>query len=313
MTQFADAHETVLLNEAVDALQIKPDGVYFDGTFGRGGHSALIMSRLGPQGRLLTTDKDPQALAVAAERFADDERFVIQRGSFTTMSSMAQMCGRNGKLDGLLLDLGVSSPQLDEAARGFSFMREGPLDMRMDPEAGEPVSGWLNRADEKDIADVLYQYGEEKQSRRIARAIAQRRIEEPLRTTTQLAEWIKQVMPRQKKGDKHPATRSFQALRIFINDELGDLQDVLMQIPGVLAGEGRAAIISFHSLEDRMVKRFFRDQEQGPRLPRRLPVMQQNASVLKTVGKVIKATPEEIERNARSRSAVMRIAERCGE
>ncbi|MFZ5594675.1 MAG: 16S rRNA (cytosine(1402)-N(4))-methyltransferase RsmH [Pseudomonadota bacterium] len=303
-------HQPVLLAETIAALDVRPDGIYVDGTFGRGGHARAIMQRLGPQGRLLAIDKDPQAVAVAREAFAGDARFSIQRGTFAMLKEYVQACGWMGRIDGVLLDLGVSSPQLDDAERGFSFLRDGPLDMRMDPESGISAAQWLATASEQDIASVLYTYGEERYSRRIARAIVAARNEAPIATTGRLAAIVAAANPAWEK-DKHPATRSFQAIRIFINRELDDLQACLPQAVEVLAPGGRLAVISFHSLEDRIVKRFIRDEARGDVFPPGLPVTQaQLRPRLRAVGKAIYAGDEEIKENPRARSAVLRVASR---
>ena len=303
-------HRSVLLDAAIGGLNIKADGVYVDGTFGRGGHAAAILERLGPQGRLLGFDKDPEAVAVARERFGADSRFLMTHGSFVTMADVVEQQGLTGRVDGVLLDLGVSSPQLDDAARGFSFMQAGPLDMRMNPEAGESAAEWLARADEKEIADVLWQYGEEKFSRRIARAVVERRQDAPLRTTQDFVALIEQAVPRREKH-KHPATRSFQAIRIFVNRELADLEDCLVRVPRILAPGGRLVVISFHSLEDRIVKRFMRREAQGQVLPKGLPVMgEPQGRTLKLIGKAQRPGEAEVAENPRARSAVLRIAER---
>lgn len=306
-------HITVLLNEAVDALVIDPNGLYVDGTFGRGGHSRLILERLSDQGRLIGIDKDPRAIATGEELAQEDPRFKICHGSFADMSSYAQMFGEDKPIKGVLMDLGVSSPQLDEAERGFSFMQDGPLDMRMNTQSGETAADWIARADEADMADVFYQFGEERYSRRIAKAIVTRRQTEAFTRTIDLAEVIKEAHPKWEKG-KHPATRCFQAIRIFLNNELGDLETTLETATDMLSPKGRLAIISFHSLEDRMVKRFIRDKEKGPQLPPDLPVMAKDVPcVLKHVGKAIKPSKAEVEANVRSRSAVMRVAEKQAE
>ncbi len=306
----AHHHRSVLLDAAIEGLNIKADGVYVDGTFGRGGHSAAILEQLGPRGRLFGFDKDPQAVAVAKQRFGEDPRFSITHGSFVMMAEVVEREGLMGQVDGVLLDLGVSSPQLDDATRGFSFMQEGPLDMRMNSEVGESAAQWLARAEEREIADVLWQYGEEKFSRRIARAVVERRQEAPLTTTREFAELIEQAVPRREKH-KHPATRSFQAVRIFVNRELGDLEDCLVRVPRMLAAGGRLVVISFHSLEDRIVKRFMRREAQGRALPKGLPVMgEPEGRTLKLVGKAQRPEEAEVAENPRARSAVLRIAER---
>lgn len=304
------AHRPVLLDESLDALAIRRDGVYVDGTFGRGGHSRGILSRLGPGGRLVAFDKDPEAVAVARARFGDDGRFSIERGSFAMLGSVAEELGIAGRVDGVLLDLGVSSPQLDDAARGFSFQKPGPLDMRMDPEGGPSAAEWLNSAGESEIADVLWRYGEERHSRRIARALVRARSETRIADTSQLADLIARAVPGRERH-KHPATRSFQAIRIFINRELEDLELCLEQVPDILAPGGRLAVISFHSLEDRLVKRFMRREAQGVPAPRGLPVTDEQLGVrMRVVGKAVRPRDEEIGANPRARSAVLRVAER---
>lgn len=303
-------HITVLLHEAVDALITNPDGFYVDGTFGRGGHSGLIVSKLGPAGKLLAIDKDLAAIAKANETFAQESRFEIAHDSFASLERLAQERGLVGKIDGILLDLGVSSPQLDEAERGFSFMQDGPLDMRMDQSRGESAADWINTAEEDDIAFVLREYGEEKFAKRMARAIVTERIKTPFTRTAHLASVIKEANPAWEKG-KHPATRAFQAIRIYINRELTDLESVLAQAVKVLAPGGRLVVISFHSLEDRLVKRFIRKQEQGDAVPKGLPIFDaQLNKTMRSIGKAIKASDEEVKANVRSRSAVMRVAEK---
>jgi len=305
-----DLHRPVLLNQVLDALQIRSDGLYIDGTFGRGGHAAALLERLGAQARLLVFDKDPDALAFAADRFRGESRLIMHHGSFGNLGSVVAELGWQGRVDGILLDLGVSSPQLDDAERGFSFLSEGPLDMRMNPRAGVSAGDWLATASERDIADVLWKYGEERYARRIARSLVLAREEFPITTTSQLARLIAAAVPRHE-FKKHPATRSFQAIRIFINHELEDLESVLPQAVAALAPGGRLAVISFHSLEDRVVKRFIREQYQGPRLPPDLPVLpEQYRPTLKPVGKPIRADRDEVESNPRARSAVLRVAER---
>jgi 16S rRNA (cytosine1402-N4)-methyltransferase len=303
-------HRSVLLDAAIEGLNIRADGVYVDGTFGRGGHSAAILEHLGPQGRLFGFDKDPAAVAAARERFGQDARFSISHGSFVMMADVVEQAGLTGRVDGVLLDLGVSSPQLDDAGRGFSFMREGPLDMRMNPEAGESAADWLAHAEEKEIADVLWRYGEERFSRRIARAVVAARAEAPLRTTQDFVRLIEQAVPRREKH-KHPATRSFQAVRIFVNRELADLEDLLVRVPRMLAPGGRLVVISFHSLEDRLVKRFMRNEAQGRPLPKGLPLMGgPEGRTLRLIGKAQRPGEAEVAANPRARSAVLRVAER---
>lgn len=303
-------HRPVLLSEAIEGLALRPGGVYADGTFGRGGHSRAILLRLGPQGRLIGFDKDPRAVAAGEKLAAEDPRFAMVRGSFAMLGQ--QMASRNlaGKVDGVLLDLGVSSPQLDDPARGFSFTREGPLDMRMDPDSGISAADWLADASDQDIAEVLKAFGEERHARRIARAIVAARTQAPVRTTGRLAEIVARANPSHEKG-KHPATRTFQAIRIFINRELEDLEACLPQALDVLAPGGRLAVISFHSLEDRIVKRFMREQARGDVFPPGVPVTQdQLHPTLRLVGKAVYPGDEEVAANPRARSAVMRVAER---
>ncbi|KJS08624.1 MAG: 16S rRNA methyltransferase [Gammaproteobacteria bacterium BRH_c0] len=303
-------HTTVLLNEAVEALVTDPHGFYVDGTFGRGGHSAAILARLSPNGRLLAIDKDPQAIATAHQRFGTDSRFEIVRGSFADTARFAAERGQLGAVSGVLLDLGVSSPQLDQAERGFSFMNDGPLDMRMDPDQGLSAAQWLAVAKEEDIARVLKEYGEERFARRIAGAIVRERQQQPITRTRQLAEIVAAANPAWEKG-KNPATRAFQAIRIYINRELEDLELVLDQALEVLATSGRLVVISFHSLEDRLVKRFIRDKEKGPKIPRGLPIRDADISrPLRAIGKAVKADDAEVGVNLRARSAVMRVAEK---
>ncbi|WP_078085698.1 16S rRNA (cytosine(1402)-N(4))-methyltransferase RsmH [Microbulbifer mangrovi] len=305
-----DLHRSVLLREAVDALVVDPDGFYIDGTFGRGGHSALVLERLGEAGRLLAVDKDPQAIEFAGERFGSEPRFDIWHGSFADMDQAA--AGMAGQVSGILLDLGVSSPQLDQAERGFSFMQDGPLDMRMDTSRGMSAADWVNTESEAELARVFKEYGEERFARRMAGAIVRRRVEEPFARTLDLAEVVKAANPAWEKG-KHPATRVFQAIRIHVNGELDDLKAALEKSLALLKPGGRLVVISFHSLEDRIVKRFIREQEKGPQLPRGLPVMDsQIHRTLRSLGKAVKAEAEEIGDNVRSRSAVMRVAERLG-
>ena len=302
-------HETVLLNEAVAALNIQPSGIYVDGTYGRGGHSERILAELGEGGRLILIDKDPEAIADAKEKYSSDKRVSAWQGSFRDFPDAIAASGANEKIDGLLLDLGMSSPQIDDASRGFSFMRDGALDMRMNPDVGESAREWLQHASEKEIADVLWHYGEERFAKRIARAIVLRCADGPLETTLALAELIAQAVPRKEVG-KHPATRSFQAIRIKINQELDDVQACLQQSINHLSAGGRLVVISFHSLEDRMVKHYMRSVSSPPRLPKGLPVMDTDIrSQMRLIGKATKASAQEVKTNVRSRSAVMRVAE----
>lgn len=303
-------HRPVLLEEAVAGLAIQPGGLYVDGTFGRGGHARAILARLGSEGRLLALDKDPQAIAVAQEQFLSDKRFMIERGSFAMLKQHLEKRGGLGKVSGVLLDLGVSSPQLDDPGRGFSFSHDGPLDMRMDPQSGTSAADWLAVASEREIVQVLRDYGEERYAKRIAAAILQARAATPIRTTGQLAGIVRAAHPAWEK-DRDPATRSFQALRIFINQELDDLETCLPQCVEALAPGGRLAVISFHSLEDRIVKRFMRKEARGGEFPAGLPITQAHFHpTLRIVGKAIHASAVEVQANPRARSAVLRVAER---
>ncbi len=304
-------HQPVLLEEAIEALKLVPNGIYVDGTFGRGGHSQVILGTLGPLGRLIVLDKDADAIAHAKKVFGQDERVLPVQDSFANIAEIAENLGINKQVTGILLDLGVSSPQLDEAARGFSFMKDGPLDMRMNTDQPLTAERFVNLSSEAEMADVFKTYGEERFARRIARAIIRKRTElGPILTTTELAEIVKEAHPAWEKN-KHPATRVFQAIRIYINQELDDLSKGLKQCTHVLAPYGRLAVISFHSLEDRIVKRFMKAEEEGIRLPRNLPVMEtQTKTHFKRVGKAIKPTDEEIDENVRARSAVLRIGEK---
>ncbi len=303
-------HHPVLLDEALDGLNIRADGYYIDATFGRGGHTGMILQRLGPEGRLLAIDKDPDAIQTAYDQFKAEQRFSIEQGSFAMLEELAQQRGWLGKVSGILLDLGVSSPQLDDASRGFSFRQDGPLDMRMDPGGGPSAAQWLATADEKEIARVLWEYGEERFSRRIARNIVAARTRAPLNTTAQLARLVAESVPHREPG-KDPATRSFQAIRIHLNQELDDLREVLPQVLQVLAPGGRLVVISFHSLEDRIVKRFMREQARGDEFPPDLPVTQaQLRPGMRVIGKARRAGAAERAGNPRSRSAVLRVAER---
>ncbi len=303
-------HITVLLNEAVDGLNIKPNGLYLDGTFGRGGHSRLILERLGENGKLIAVDRDPQA-AETAKAFADDTRFSFFHQNFASIKSLLVQQNLLNKLDGILLDLGVSSPQLDQAERGFSFSKDGPLDMRMDTTRGLSAKEWVNTASVEDMKRVFKEYGEEKFALRIARGIEAYRQSNEINRTLQLAEIVDQACPVKDKY-KHPATRTFQAIRIFINDELGELRTALEDMYSLLAAGGRMSIISFHSLEDRMVKRFIKSQSQGPQVPKGIPLRNNELEIkFKKIGKAIKASKQEIDANPRSRSAVLRIAEKA--
>jgi 16S rRNA (cytosine1402-N4)-methyltransferase len=307
----AQKHLSVLLQPSIEALKVGPLGIYIDATFGRGGHSRMILERLGSQGRLIAIDRDPQAVAYGEQFLGHDDRVLMVQENFTMLAEVAKQQGVMGKVNGILMDLGVSSPQLDQAHRGFSFTQDGPLDMRMDPKHGISAAEWLERAEAREIADVLKSYGEERHARRIARAIVEAREVQRIDTTGQLAELVSRANPSWEKG-KHPATRSFQAIRIFVNGELDALRETLDGVVDVLAPGGRLAIISFHSLEDRIVKRFMRDQAKGDTFPPGVPVTDdQRQPKLRLVGKAITPNEAEISANPRARSAVLRIAERC--
>lgn len=299
-------HLPVMFAEVIEALRVKQDGTYLDGTFGRGGHARGVLSLLGAHGRLLLMDKDPTAIADAQKNFADDARVSIYQGSFADLADWDQAAAG---LDGILFDLGVSSPQLDVAERGFSFSKDGPLDMRMDTTRSPSAAEWIADATEKEIADVLFLYGEERQSRRIARTIVEKRAQTPILRTGELAQLIANVMPRGRDGI-HPATRSFQAIRIFINRELEDLKSGLEAAHARLRPEGRLAVISFHSLEDRIVKQFIALHAKAPAGNRRLPELKADPLTLREIGKAARAGAEELAQNPRARSAVLRVAER---
>ncbi len=304
------AHHSVLLQESINGLAINAGGIYIDGTFGRGGHSKAILQHLNQSGRLIAIDKDHEAILHAKQYFSDDPRFTIVRGSFGNLTEIANQFGVHGRINGILLDLGVSSPQLDNPARGFSFMQHGPLDMRMDLEQDLDAARFINRAEADEMARVFKEYGEERFARRIAGAIVSAREESPILTTEALAEIVKAANPKWEKH-KHPATRVFQAIRIHINRELTDLMACLNQCVSALAVGGRLVVISFHSLEDRIVKQFMRTEEQGLCPPPGVPI---KAAEIKTcfkrIGKAIKPQDEEIKQNIRSRSAVLRIGEK---
>ena len=305
-------HITVLLEEAVEALAVRADGCYMDGTFGRGGHSRLILQNLGPNGRLLGFDKDPQAIATGQALAAEDGRFVIVQRSFAELGSEALERGIDGKVSGILLDLGVSSPQLDDPERGFSFMNDGPLDMRMDPSRGVSAAEFVNTAPAEEIARVFKEYGEERFAKRMAGAVVARRETQPFERTGDLAEVLKVANPAWEKG-KNPATRAFQGLRIHVNNELGDLETGLEAALNTLEVGGRLAVISFHSLEDRIVKLFMRKLVKGEadNMPRNLPIRHQAFEPrIRLIGKAQFASDEETRANPRSRSAVMRVAEK---
>lgn len=303
-------HKTVLLNEAIEALQIKPDGIYIDCTFGRGGHSRLILQKLNAHGCLIALDKDPAA--VAAGQAISDKRFTLIHSEFSRLTEVLNVLGVN-EVDGVLLDLGVSSPQLDEMQRGFSFRFDAPLDMRMNNSSGETAANWLANVDESLLKEVIRNYGEERFASQIASAIIAARQKAPIVTTRQLSEIIAQTVRTREPG-KNPATRTFQAIRIYLNQELEEIARVLPQCVDCLKPGGRIVIISFHSLEDRMVKHFLRDMAQGDQLPRNLPIRaaEIRKGNLRLIGKAIRATLQEILANPRARSAVMRVAERMG-
>jgi 16S rRNA (cytosine1402-N4)-methyltransferase len=303
-------HTPVLLDEVLAGLAVRPDGRYCDATFGRGGHTAAILGALGPAGRLVAIDRDPEAIRAGRQRFAAEARLTLVQGSFGSLEERVRTAGFEGELDGVLLDLGVSSPQLDEAARGFSFMQDGPLDMRMDNESGQSAAQWLAKAGEREIADVIRGLGEERFARRIARAIVATRAGAPITRTAALAALVAEAVPTREPG-KHPATRTFQAIRIHVNGELDALESALPQAVRLLAPGGRLCVISFHSLEDRIVKRFIRREEQGDPVYAGLPNVPVHARPrLKRVGGAVMAGEAEVRANPRARSAVLRVAER---
>ncbi len=305
------SHVTVLLHEAVDALAIKQDGIYVDGTFGRGGHSALILEQLSGAGRLIALDRDPAAVAVGNKW--RDARFQMVHSAFAQLTEVLRALAIE-KVDGILLDLGMSSPQLDDEQRGFSFRFNAPLDMRMDTSAGQTAAEWLATVDEGFLKEVIYDYGEERFAAQIARALVAARQEQPVTTTRRLSEIVAQAVRTREPG-KNPATRTFQALRIYLNQELEEIARILPQCVECLKPGGRIVVISFHSLEDRIVKRFMRDMAQGDKLPRNLPIraVEIAEGKLKLIGRAIRAAAHEVEANPRARSAVMRVAERMGE
>ena len=306
-----DEHKPVMLAEVKQYLVTERDGIYVDATFGRGGHAREVLSQLGPNATLFAFDKDSAAVNAAKnDPVFSDKRFSIFHDSFTQIKTVLQQYDLVGRVNGILLDLGVSSPQLDEAERGFSFMRNGPLDMRMDQQKGIAATAWLDVVEEKILADVLKVYGEERYASRIARAIIKARDQAPIATTGQLAEIVVAAGSYYEKG-KHPATRTFQAIRIYINNELEELKLCLQACLDVLAKGGRLLVISFHSLEDRIVKQFFKMQAEGEVLPRKLPVRDLEViRHLKLLGKVIQASDTEVRGNKRARSAKLRIAEK---
>ncbi len=305
-------HLSVMLEEALHHMKLKLDGVYIDGTFGRGGHSKRILESLGENGRLIAFDRDETAINCEhAQQLSQDSRFQLIHAPFSEMEKIVTELELNGKIDGILLDLGVSSPQLDDETRGFSFMNEGILDMRMDCSQGLSAAEWLAQIDEKTLTHVLFDFGEERFARRIANAIVTTRITHPIETTRQLAKLIEDTIPFREKH-KHPATRSFQAIRIAINNELGEIESVLQQTKNLLNSNGRLVVISFHSLEDRIVKRFMRDESGVKRNVGKLPIKEADIEkgVLNVLSKAIKPSVDEIAQNPRSRSAVLRVAER---
>lgn len=303
-------HVPVLFREAVDALNIRENGIYIDATFGRGGHAAEILSHLSDEGRLVGFDRDPQAVSLGREKFGDDKRVTILHSQFSRMSLMLHQELGVQHVDGILMDLGVSSPQLDQAERGFSFMRDGELDMRMDTTRGQSAAEWLAIVEERELVQVLFDLGEEKFARRIARAIVLNREEAPISSTLQLAAIVSEATPKKDKH-KHPATRTFQAIRLYINQELVEVSQALPQALELLNESGRLAVISFHSLEDRIVKRFIRHHSTPNLPPRNIPVTEENyLTPLKSIGKAIKPSKQEVQTNPRSRSSVLRIAER---
>jgi len=305
-------HVTVLRDAAVDALSVKAGGLYVDGTYGRGGHSEKLLKQLGSEGCLLVIDKDPTAIADAKAKYQNESRVVFFHGSFADLDRALRESELSPTFDGLLLDLGVSSPQIDDGARGFSFQRDGALDMRMNPEVGISAAAWIASASESEMMDVLWKYGDERFARRIVNSIVSVRDEKPLQTTLQLANLISAAVPRKFHGKKHPATKSFQAIRIFINQELADLEQCLEVAIEKLNPGGRLVVISFHSLEDRIVKRFFKKQSSPAPIPRGLPIQDANLVMpFKVIGKAVKPDRDEVAENIRSRSSVMRILERC--
>lgn len=310
MIDSTSQHLPVLLDEAVSALAINADGFYVDGTFGRGGHARAVLAQLSADGRLLGLDKDPDAIVEANKLSQEDSRFSIEQCSFADLETAVTERVWQGKISGILLDIGVSSPQLDVAERGFSFQKDGPLDMRMNPDAGVSAAEWLASAEMEEIETVIKTLGEERYGKRIARAIVEARESTPILTTHQLAQIVDKASPSREKN-KHPATRTFQAIRIYINNELDDLRIALEQALDMLAIGGRLAVISFHSLEDRIVKRFFREQAKGDDLPSHFPIRADELNPrVKIIGKAIKASKKELEVNPRARSAVLRVVEK---
>ena len=311
------AHITVLLREAVDALAIKADGVYVDATFGRGGHSRAILEQLGPNGRLIAIDRDPVAIEAGEILAKQDKRFSLHHAAMSELTGVLKQAlgseagSKEGVVDGMLADLGVSSPQLDVEERGFSFRFNGPLDMRMDTSRGETVEEWLNLASEQKIGEVIWRYGEERFARQIARAVVAARVIGRIRTTRELAELVGKTVRTREPG-QNPATRTFQAFRIFINQELEEIEKVLPQAVASLRTGGKLVVIAFHSLEDRIVKRFMQNAAKADHLPSKLPIRanEVNDATLRIIGKPVKPGDAEISANPRARSAIMRIAEK---
>jgi 16S rRNA (cytosine1402-N4)-methyltransferase len=304
-------HRPVLLEEVLAGLNLRPDGIYIDATFGRGGHADALLARLGPEGRLFAIDRDPQAVEAGRARFRQDRRFTITRGRFSMLADYVEGWAIAGQVNGIVIDLGVSSPQLEDAGRGFSFRQSGPLDMRMDPDAGISAADWVNTTDEDMIAETVRRLGEERFAKRVARAIARTRAATPFVTTAELADVVRAAVPTREPG-KDPATRTFQAIRMVVNQELEELERILPRAVDALAPAGRLAVISFHSLEDRLVKHFMRNEAQGPPLPKGLPIREHERAPrrLKVVGRAIRPSETETRENPRARSAVLRIAER---
>lgn len=307
-----EQHIPVLQQDAIRYLVSDRNGIYIDATFGRGGHTQEILKKLSPEGRLVIIDKDPEAIQHAHQLYSKDERVLIHQGCFSELKTLCRQLGCYGAVDGVLFDLGVSSPQLDTAERGFSFKNDGPLDMRMDPSKGTSAMDWLNKAQPKEISKVLKRFGEEKYSNRIANKIIEHRNSQPITRTRELADLIKDMVPKNPKEKKHPATKSFQAIRIHVNQELEVLENALESSLKVLAPKGRLCVISFHSLEDRIVKRFMR-QQAHTQLPAHLPVMaHEDKRHLEIVAKRIRPSIEEVAHNPRARSATLRIAQKIG-
>lgn len=313
MIMVGDLHKSVLLEESIKCLKINKDGIYIDATFGRGGHSKEVLSHLSPMGKLFVIDKDPDAIAVAKSLHEQDPRVEYFHGSYAEIKDLCEQHGISGQVDGVFADLGVSSPQLDEAERGFSFTKDGPLDMRMNTSSGFTAQQWLQESEEEDIANTIYQYGEERFSRRIARKIVTLRQEQDISTTLQLAEIVSSAIPKKEKH-KHPATRTFQAIRIKVNNELGDLEDFLRLSFDMLKVGGRLTIISFHSLEDRIVKKFFANLANGDDYPKDIPIPHSMIKpAAKKIGKAVRSGEQELEGNIRARSAIMRTVEKLGD